>query len=978
MKEIFEAIRESCSALVWSRGVELARAGAVVGERDDGSELSLKVTARGKAVAAQVTLLPEDEDWSCDCRGKDDPCEHVCAAVIAVKRARERGEALPGPVSRAPARVAYRFTRGARGLELARALVRGDEETLLKSSLVTLGREDRTGHEVAAGSEDLTIELALGSRMAGGPLAAQTLRRVLEVLRHAHDVRLDGVVVQVGELRPVQRVRVADEEQGGGFRLTLEVDPAAGEVFENGAVLRGDQLHPTAAARLPDAEKRALLAGQNIPPERAAQLVAEILPLLEQELPVFVQTRRLPTGRVEAPWLQLELSRDGEALHVLPTIVYGDPPRARVDGARLTLLTRQGAVPLRDEAAERELAERLARRLSLRPGRPQVAEGEAALALAETLRTQRVAQLRGAEILQGFRRVGQLEARVTASAEHFDLRFSAEGASGELDGQAVLVAWAAGASLVALPGGGFAPLPRDWLERYGQRVADLLASRQGKERQLPPSARPELAQLLVELDQPRPLELERLRRALVDFEGIPAAPLPADLTATLRGYQRAGIDWLVFLREQRLGALLADDMGLGKTLQVLCALRTPALVVAPTSVLHSWKAELARFRPALRCNVYHGPQRALDDADITLTTYAILRLDSDALAARRWETVVLDEAQQIKNPESQVAQAAYGLDATWRVALTGTPVQNRLEDLWSQLHFLDRGLLGGLSDFRERYARPIENGNQAAAAELSRRVRPFVLRREKREVARELPSRTEVTLHCELSPAERAVYDAILAATRGEVLERLEQGGNVLAALEALLRLRQAACDGALVPGQEALAETTSSKLALLRERLEEATAAGHKALVFSQWTSLLDRVEPQLEAAGLSYLRLDGSTRDRSAVVDAFQADDGPPVLLISLKAGGVGLTLTAADQVFLLDPWWNPAVEDQAADRAHRIGQTRPVLIQRLVAEDTVEERMLTLQQRKRALAAAALAGSTSTDAARLTRDDLLALLA
>ena len=414
-------------------------------------------------------------------------------------------------------------------------------------------------------------------------------------------------------------------------------------------------------------------------------------------------------------------------------------------------------------------------------------------------------------------------------------------------------------------------------------------------------------------------------------------------------------------------------MGLGKTLQTLCVLQGRTLVVAPTSVLHHWADELQRFRPDLRVSMYHGPQRTLTTtADVTLTTYAILRLDAATLAQSTWDTVVLDEAQAIKNPDSQVARAAYGLRANFRLALTGTPVENRLEELWSQLHFLNRGLLGGRQTFQERYERPIAAGQPGVAAHLREKLHPFILRRRKRDVAPELPPRTDAVLHCVLSDSERVVYDTVRAATLANVVALLEAGGSVLAALEALLRLRQACCHPGLLPGQTA---AISTKVSLLLERLEEVVAGGHKALVFSQWTTLLDRIEPHLRAAGTAFTRLDGSTRDRASVVRHFQDEAGPPLMLVSLRAGGTGLNLTAADHIFLLDPWWNPAVEDQAADRAHRLGQTRPVLVYRLVAQDTVEERILALQEKKRMLADAALAGADRTTA--LTREELLSLL-
>ena len=546
-----------------------------------------------------------------------------------------------------------------------------------------------------------------------------------------------------------------------------------------------------------------------------------------------------------------------------------------------------------------------------------------------------------------------------------------DGTARRVDGAEVLRAWQNGESLVPLSGGGWAPLPRAWLDEYGHRVADLLAAR-GANGTLPQFALPDLARLCESLEQPVPPEFDSLRTLVEDFAGIPDASLPDDMGATLRSYQHSGVNWLVFLRTAGLGGMLADDMGLGKTLQALCAIRGRTLVVAPTSVMSHWNDEIRRFRPRLRPSLYHGPQRRLDtEADVTLTTYAILRLDNERLAQQNWDTVVLDEAQNIKNPDSQVAQAAFGLRAGFRLTLSGTPIENRLEELWSQFHFLNRGLLGGRQDFQERYAQPVAAGQAESAERLRERIRPFILRRSKSEVAPELPPRTERVLHCELTNDERLVYDTIRAATLRDVVARLEAGGNVMAAFEALLRLRQASCHSGLVPGHTA---NTSAKVDLLLEVLAEVVADDHKALVFSQWTALLDRVEPHLRAAAIDYVRLDGRTRRRDEVVRRFQDDAGPPVMLISLRAGGTGLNLTAADHIFLLDPWWNPAVEDQAADRAHRIGQTRPVLVHRLVARDTVEERILALQQHKRSLADVALADATG---AAITREDLLALL-
>ncbi len=662
--------------------------------------------------------------------------------------------------------------------------------------------------------------------------------------------------------------------------------------------------------------------------------------------------------------MSLLCKRDGDHLYVLPRIVYGDPPKARIEGERL--LSLGGEVPLRDLEAERAVNKQFLEELGLRAGRGQEFESEAAIEFVSKLGGFG-GHLEG-DGYESFRTYTELSPRLSILDNDFEVGFESDGRIA--DPKEVLRAWGKGSSIVPLNDGGFAPLPLDWLDRFGDRLSDLMAAREFRG-ELPPSALPDLARLCEELDAPLPPDFERLKNLVEDFDEIPEAPLPQTLRSQLRDYQGIGVNWLVFLKRAGLGGLLADDMGLGKTLQVLCALEGRSLVAAPTSVLRNWMDEAARFRPELSLCLYHGPRRELDEqANLTITSHALLRQDRERLSSVDWDTVAIDEAQAIRNPQTDLARAAYGLRARFRVSLTGTPIENRLNDLWSQLHFLNPGFLGGLSDFEQRYVRPIEAGEAEPLERLRERLRPFFLRRLKSEVAPELPPRTETTLWCELSGPEEEVYEAVRLAARRDVMAKLEAKGSVLAALEALLRLRQAACHPALVPGQEA---NTSSKTELLLDSLATATAEGHKSLVFSQWTSMLDLLEPHLRVCGIPFLRLDGSTRDRGAVVSRFQEDENTSVFLISLKAGGTGLNLTAADHVFLFDPWWNPAVEEQAFDRAHRIGQDKPVFVHRLVASGTVEERILALQEEKRNLADMAISGGPGT----LTREDLLRLL-
>ena len=973
---------------------QLARADAVSVEERSEHEISLRVVTRKGLAAPLVTLHPQDEDWECSCSAPEDPCEHVVAGVIALRQARKSGEPLPTQ-GEGRGQIVYELSEKGGALEMTRSVEVDGERTPLRGSLTDIVAGRLKGPEFVATPIDLEIERALSSRPRGST-SIPSLTSFLDRLAGTPRVFFCGRPIRV-ESEPLGLV-VRVVEAPGGVRVFAEQDRRIERVYRNGVALAGEALHPLAANRLTGREMADLPRGRFYSDDELAELVTGVLPDLEGRVPVQLETDKLPTARRgERPHMRIEITRDGEGLQVLPTLVYGSPPVARIDAGRLVHLG-GGEVPIRNEPAEQAEISRLRSELGLRPGNAARLSPDDAIGFVQRLE-HCSGELVGTAHRE-FQLRGDLAPSLVIDDDRLDLDFFIQGSShgptgeagsgerpqrtrqgstaggtrGSASASAVLRAWSKGASVVALEGGGFGTLPKDWLAQHGNRVADLLGARDARGR-VARYALPDLAELCEDLEQPAPAALEGLRPLLEGFEGIPRATLAPELELVLRPYQRQGVDWLVFLRRAGLGALLADDMGLGKTLQALCAIDGRTLVVAPTSVIHGWEREIERFRPELSFTIYHGAGRAIDpEVDVTITSYALLRQDITRLSKQTWDCVVLDEAQAIKNPESQIARAAMQLDAKARIALTGTPVENRLDELWSQLHFLNPGLLGGRSDFRERYSRPIAEGDGEVAAHLRRRIRPFLLRRLKAEVAPELPPLSEIVLDCELTTEERAVYDSVRAATVRDVVERLRAGGNVMAALEALLRLRQAACHSSLVPGQES-STATSSKLETLYARLEQAVADGHKALVFSQWTSLLDRVEPGLRERGIDWVRLDGSTRDRGGVVERFQSEGGPPVMLLSLRAGGTGLNLTAADHVFLLDPWWNPAVEAQAADRAHRIGQERPVVLHRLIASNTVEQGILKLHARKRALSDAAL--EEADGSSRLTRDELAWLL-
>ncbi len=460
--------------------------------------------------------------------------------------------------------------------------------------------------------------------------------------------------------------------------------------------------------------------------------------------------------------------------------------------------------------------------------------------------------------------------------------------------------------------------------------------------------------------------------------------LPSTLRAELREYQEEGFQWLARLAHWGVGGCLADDMGLGKTVQALTAILSmasqgPTLVIAPTSVSSNWQTEANRFTPTLNIRTLAGKNRAqtiseLGKFDLLITTYTLLQQENELLSAVKWQTIILDEAQAIKNAATKRSKAAMALQAQFKLITTGTPVENHLGELWNLFHFINPGLLGSLNHFNERFAIPIERfHNRDARLKLKKLIRPFILRRIKSQVLEELPPRTEITLEVEMSEDEKLFYEA-LRQNALEVLENnREKKSRHLQILTEIMKLRQACCNPRLITEDTTIG---SAKLKVFASVVDELLGGGHKALIFSQFIGHLSILREHLDKNGIDYRYLDGSTSSprRKQEVDRFQAGEGD-LFLISLKAGGLGLNLTAADYVMHMDPWWNPAIEDQASDRAHRIGQTRPVTIYRLVCKNTIEEKIVRLHQEKRDLAGSLLEGSDMS--AKMSSEDLLDLI-
>jgi SNF2 family DNA or RNA helicase len=489
--------------------------------------------------------------------------------------------------------------------------------------------------------------------------------------------------------------------------------------------------------------------------------------------------------------------------------------------------------------------------------------------------------------------------------------------------------------------------------------------------------------------------LAQLQAAQLEGHALPQTPMPQGLAAELRPYQHQGLNWLQFLRRHHLGGILADDMGLGKTLQTLAhilaekeagKLIDPVLIVCPVSVLGNWRREAQRFAPSLRVQVVHGLDRHVidtdaKDLDIVVAPYSLLQRDRERWLKRKWSVLVLDEAQHIKNASTQAAKVVQDIKAAQRLCLTGTPLENHLGELWSLFHFVMPGFLGSASQFKSNFRTPIEmRADLEQLDRLRRRITPFILRRTKAAVAIELPPKVETIQPIALSGKQADLYETIRLSTEQSVRDALAEKGlarSQIQVLDALLKLRQVCCDPRLVPSQRGKSIAESAKLERLMDLLPELIEEGRKVLLFSQFTSMLSLIEEALaKQGGIRWVKLTGESKNREAIIEQFTSGE-VPLFLISLKAGGTGLNLQAADTVIHYDPWWNPAVENQATDRAHRIGQTQQVMVYKLVAEGTIEERMLALQARKAELADGVLSGSHERKEAMFTESDLQELL-
>ncbi|MFN8549497.1 MAG: DEAD/DEAH box helicase [Candidatus Eisenbacteria bacterium] len=815
-------------------------------------------------------------------------------------------------------------------------------------------------------------------------------------------------------------------DESGPWRLKLGLLPSADGFDLDASLVRGDEsirvdqpqcVHPTglvlmgtrvafleSRAQIPwifDLRARPALA---IRREEALDFVAELhrLPSVpEIELPREIQLEEArpemrPHLRVHAP---LSDHRREPRLPVELSFDYDGAVVEEGETARSIFRPAERRVILRNLDREEEARARL-RELGFRPVRDADSPPEWEL-LPSRLSTAVAALVEEGWRVEAegkaYRSPREFRVEVSSGVDWFDLHGTVSFGDVTARLPELLAALRRGDTAIQLGDGTLGLLPVEWLKRFGLAIG-MGTAHDGAMR----FQRAQVGLLDTLLAAQPEVEVDAVfaqaRAQLSRFEGVQAADPPEGFRGQLRAYQRDGLGWLHFLREFGFGGCLADDMGLGKTVMVLALLEArrqdrlrahsksgerpgPSLVVVPKSLVWNWKAESQRFTPLLHLHDHTGTQRGklngqLDEVDVVITTYGTLRRDAVQFKDVDFDYVILDEAQAIKNPDTDSAKAARLLRAHHRLALSGTPIENHLGELWSLFEFLNPGMLGAGSLFRPGSG-GLRNPDDDTRTLLARALRPFVLRRTKDQVALDLPPKNEQTIFCDMEEKQQRLYDELKVHYRVLLAKKIAEEGMGRAkihVLEALLRLRQAACHPGLLDPERR--EDSSAKLDLLLPRLAEVMDEGHKAIVFSQFTSLLAIVRERLDADGVNYAYLDGRTRDRAARVEQFQNDPECRLFLVSLKAGGVGLNLTAAEYVFLLDPWWNPAVEMQAIDRAHRIGQTKAVFAYRLIARGSVEEKILELQRTKRDLAEAVITEDNSI-LRDLGRDDLELLL-
>jgi hypothetical protein len=1042
VQKLFDELKSLASQAVWSKGIEISRSSDLhKGAVFNSIEKCILIKSHFDKKLYNVLLNFEEQFWQCDCHEDNDPCTHVTAAIIAIKNGlqflqtnNESQNSLSStyfkPEGIEAGYVHYDLFSEGLELRVKRYIVQHDKKEVLNFSLLkffdpstSLIRtlKDNQQHPLAlpeVSREDLQIELLLQSTK---PYSQKTSKELLSKLSSCHHVSYLEKKVDVSREIKELELQVVDDEDRALVLVPYFHEPFQA-FFLDGAVLINDILYPVYSGALQKDDLHFLFVRKKkYSISEYTHFLSEVLPRVKQSIEVHVLASRFPkVCEGDIPRLIVDTARSGTpaAIKMTPKIVYGDPPYAEITQQGVHVYERD-RIPLRDHQKEAALVADFQDQFGIPIDMVSTVSVGDFLKLGQKLRARKYS-IRG-DFKEFSEEIKKFEPRLFLEGNSVSFSFHNEGESFEenparvpqhFDGLSLYDMWRSGDSYIYTDDG-FVKLPEEWFEIYGERIRALFALQKQHSGILPSHALYDLHTLyedgIFDISEKKEkitssgsgASLASIILRMKEYkERAEHNCIPADVTATLRAYQKYGISWMRFHKETGLGCILADDMGLGKTLQSICCIEGKTLIVAPTSVVYTWEAELKKFRPNLTVCLYYGAKRTFqNDTDVIITSYPLLRLEKEAFLDAAWDTVILDESQTIKNPESQIAKICFALQSKFRLSLSGTPIENSLQDLWSQFNFINPGFLSKRKDFEAYYTKPITDGDAQRSEVLRKRVQPFILRRTKEEVLDDLPHKTEVKLYSEFNEDERTLYESLYLATKAEVQNQLKLN-NVIGALESLLRLRQVCCHADLVNTayfknkDDCSKENTlskveeshvddsssdsfqSSKVTLLLDLLRESLINNHKCLVFSQWTSFLDIIETSLHSFEDQYTRLDGNTKNRDEVIKTFQTNPAVKIMLLSLKAGGVGLTLTAADHIYITDPWWNPAVEEQAAARAHRIGQKNPVFVHRLICKGSIEEAIIKLQEKKSAIAASVFQNASSDIEAKFSKEDILSL--
>jgi superfamily II DNA or RNA helicase len=956
IRSYMEEFRELVEDRAWSSAVHASRSadfqGWVEAER---VLVSVRIGQEKKSVRMEFTI--SEFNYLSDCSCQDDPCIHLLCGIILVHSKWDlvSGEGSDiAPAGNAPY-LEYHVSFQGRGLNIERMLRSGEHKTPFRESLVEYVGGVSSGRIQAdmpmVSTDDYILDRALGQRKEGS-VQAEHMKEAMQALSRLSHVFYEAKNTQVARDHEVYEFYSRIDPEG----VVIDPSESIPDIFSvKDGVINWRVL--------PDANlERLMKYGMQVSYEELSAFLEASLPKLQKRCTVHAPSGDWPDLVDVPPRLVFQTEALDSGFVLIPRIEYGEPPLARIGKGGSCELVGRKTIPRRDLKAEIAISKQVQRQWRMDLGDSRVVTGEQAVQAAEMLASGEVY----GDIHKVFLPQGSLTPMVSADGGKLDLRFYASEQHDEtVDFETVMESASRGASVLRLSSGSWVRLPKDWLAEiaplteHGSGSYSRSGSRMSTSRVL------QIAPFIGE----KGISVVRDFLESVSRVNTEKGELSLPEGILLRAYQEEGVRWMTGLSGcENMGALLADDMGLGKTIQTLASLRFPSLVIVPTSLLPQWEDALRQWYPAQSLCVYHGTGRSWDStSDIVLSTYGVLRNESALFSSRVFEMIVLDEIQTIKNLASAVSEAAFSLQGNFRLGLTGTPVENSVTDLWSIFNFI----LPGLLPEPERLHSIIET--EQGVPLIRKMITPFILRRKKSDVLKELPEKTEIVVPCVMEEEQRSMYESFLHDARDEARKYLSQGKGYMSLFEKLLRLRQI-CVHPMLLGDAGI--TSSVKIETSIDYLERITTSGHKVLLFSQWTSALDLIEALLASCTGAPLRIDGSTTNRAAVLSRFREDPEVSVLLLSLKAGGVGLNLVEADHVVFLDPWWNPAVEKQAEDRVHRIGQENPVFVYRMIVKDSIEEKILELHKRKSQLSEALLEGNASRDSS-LSEEDLRFLL-